>query len=410
MKISTLLKREPFKKIFEKTLSNFLTNYFNTEFKIVHLSLTELIYKKKRDQQNWFCNPLINSIFVKDINPESFRSINGEYNKNPSKPLKSILQTIYLRLSQTYPFSVFFSRYVIRISPPLKNSKSKLIIGGNNKIRLIDIKNNKVFVILKDGFHPDYINREIFIRDNFSYIPTSTILERNINQNWYSEEYIEGLPPNRLSASEERFILNEANKNIHQLLRETEEKSYFKGYVLKILNQIKDNLISSSNIFKKEKDSIEEILNSLKSILDKKSDHIIHLGLTHGDYHQGNILYNTSSKKYWIMDWEHSEIRQSSYDLFILLLGSRVDKGYSSRFMKLLDKEVGDFNNEIAKNWPYSSWNNDEHRIVKLLIFLLEDLAFQIREKSNPIFIDGAGLIRPKIAEYNKIIKDLENY
>ena len=78
--------------------------------------------------------------------------------------------------------------------------------------------------------------------------------------------------------------------------------------------------------------------------------------------------------------------------------------------MKLLDKEVGDFNNEIAKNWPYSSWNNDEHRIVKLLIFLLEDLAFQIREKSNPIFIDGAGLIRPKIAEYNKIIKDLENY
>ena len=56
------------------------------------------------------------------------------------------------------------SKYVIEVSPPIKDAENKLIIGGNTKIRLIDITNRKVYVILKNGFNKKYMVKEKYVR------------------------------------------------------------------------------------------------------------------------------------------------------------------------------------------------------------------------------------------------------
>ena len=78
MKISTLLEREPFVKIFEKTLASFLTARTGSLHTVEWLD-SDVVNKSLHKYQNWYCNPLINSVFVKGVDRTVFDSINGEY-------------------------------------------------------------------------------------------------------------------------------------------------------------------------------------------------------------------------------------------------------------------------------------------------------------------------------------------
>ena len=195
MKISTLLEREPFDKIFEKTMASFFSDFTNHPHKVKW-------YPKNHNNQNtasiqqWYCNPLINSIFVKDANSDVFNSISGEYSHNPLKPWRSSIQKLYLSLSQHQMTSPLMSKYVIEVSPPIKDAKNKLIVGGNTKIRLIDIANRKVYVILKNGFDKKYLEKEIYVRTNFIFLPIPKIYTYGSNDLWYCEEYVSGKSPN----------------------------------------------------------------------------------------------------------------------------------------------------------------------------------------------------------------------
>ena len=162
MKISVLLKREPFDKIFETTLSSFLKDILKNHIQFRGVIKNQISNKLKYSQK-WLCNPLLNSIFVKGVSQSVFDSINGEYKINPMKPWRSIFQRIYLLLSQNRITAPIFSNYEIYISPPLDDSNNKLIIGGNTKLRIIDVSESKVYVILKEGFDKDMIDRKYML-------------------------------------------------------------------------------------------------------------------------------------------------------------------------------------------------------------------------------------------------------
>ena len=159
MKISLLMEREPFNKIFEDTFASFLYDFTNCPHKVKWYP-KNYNNQKTATMQQWYCNPLINSIFVKDANSDVFNSISGEYAHNTLKPWRSLIQRFYLSLSQHQMTSPLLSKYVIEVSPPIKDAKNKLIIGGNTKIRLINRANRKVYVILKNGFDKKCRRRE----------------------------------------------------------------------------------------------------------------------------------------------------------------------------------------------------------------------------------------------------------
>ena len=404
MKISTLLNREPFPKLFEKTMILFLDDFYglNHSVKWSNKFNSAEFFEKS---QFWYCNPAINSVFVKNANPTIFNSINGEYSYNPLRPWRSLLQKIYLFFSQKKLTSVLLASHKIYISPPIDDSKNKLIIGGNTKIRLIDISQKKVYVILKDGFDKKYINKEIYVRNNFPYLPIPKITELGNNNLWYCEEYVIGTPPNRILINKRNTIITSAVQDIHKMLNETKKDISINKYVSTLNEQI--NLQLKSPVFAGTdvKKKILNISNIITEFIIKDPQEFITTAYCHGDLHEGNILSN--GEKYWILDWENSGQNQICYDLFLLLIGSRIEKILKINFFKILNNDLDDEQLKLINNWPEVNLSKINTRKVYLIIFLLEDLIFHIDEKNNQVFYKAPLTLSNRCSEIQLILDEI---
>ena len=407
MKISVLKTREPFDKIFIKTIKYFLKDFYKKSFEV---ELSSKFSKKNFNDnyQNWYCNPLINSIFLKNANPDIFLSINGEYKYNPSKPIRTLFQKIYLKLSQTKYFNVFLSSYSFKISPVIKSGKNKLIIGGNKKIRLIDIENKKVFVVLKQGFNKRYINREIFIRENFQFLSVPKLLINKNNNFWYAEEYVSGIPPNRLSRTRHKIILNKVISEIILLRDETKKTITVKKYLIDLNSKINYDLQKNIIFSQTKKNKLKSIINSLNQTINTCVEQKIFTSICHGDFHLGNIL--TDKNKYWLIDWENSCIRNFAYDLVIYLLRSRNDKKYALDILRIIKGDFEEEELDVINNWPEIFDEKLKIKKIYILIFLIEDLHFYIEENNNDLFYKNPNILNKRINEYDKILAYLSQH
>lgn len=399
MKISYLIEREPFDKIFEETFSSFLDDH-NKRSHYVKWYPKNHTYKNTDSIQRWYCNPLINSIFVKNVNPAVFSSISGEYAHNPYKPWWSLIQRAYLFLSQFNLTSSFLSKYVILVSPPIEEARNKLIIGGNTKIRMIDIAHRKVYVILKKGFDKKYVQRELYVRSNFTYIPIPKIHTHGSNGLWYSEEYISGISPDRMRGDCGQGILMEAIHHIHKMLNETKKTVSLLDYMGLLQKKIIEGIDQNSQIDTSFKKKIAALASTFVLLLKRYDGHVVTRAYCHGDFQQGNIISN--GEKSWILDWEYSGQKQIGYDLFVLLLKSRVSGGFSNRFLLWLNNEIDHDQMELINNWPEIKWNTKHFREIYLFLFLLEELVFHLEENNNDLFYgESKGLT----AYYKELIK-----
>ena len=404
MKISELLKREPFDKIFEETLASFLSDYLNYPHN-VSWKKKELFTSRKKSVQRWLCNPLINSIFVVGANKNIFNSINGEYANNLLRPWLSKIQRLYLSLSQNKFTSPILSKYVINISPPIKNPKNKLIIGGNTKIRFIDLVEERVYVVLKKGFDKKYIDKELYARDNFKYLDIPKIYDTGNKAIWYSEEYITGVSPNRLDFNTGLKSLNKAVNGIHRMLNSTKFDQCLSEYLLKLEKRVFDGLKQIKYLDKKEK--IIDLVKKLSIELKKYSDNTISIAYCHGDFHQGNIL--SGGDRNWILDWENSGQKQIGYDLLILLIQSRISNGFFLRFSKLINNEFDSFQWKLINNWPNFNWQIKESKKISLLLFLFEEIDFHVKENMNPMLYNNPKIFNEQYIEWEKCFNSIIN-
>lgn len=402
MKIKDLILRENFQCIFEITLESFLLSHTGRKHTV---KWYDKKVKELQSNQLWFCNPLINSIFVKKFNPDIFSSINGEYSYNPARPFKSLFQKFYLKISQSSIVGLPLARSNITISPPLENAENKLIIGGNNKIRILDITERKVFVILKSGFNKEYLMQDRFVKEKFPYISTPKIIDHGIDDQWFSEEYVLGKPPNRFEDLLGKSILKEAINNLNMLLRNTREEIDLVEYKENLINKIKNCINQLHYIEQPTKNEMNQIIERLSLLLRDSVEKKIALAYCHGDFHQGNIL--SDAKNFWIVDWEHSGKKQIAYDLFIYLLDRRNEEGFSKRFSVIYDSKLNAFQKDIIKNWPGLNWDNKVQRNIYLYLFLLEDLLFYLKENTNDKIYENKGIFETRISEYKKILEYL---
>ncbi len=404
MKISTLLKREPFAEIFEKTLTSFLSSWIGTTHKVIWEK--RIGYGQNlRSQQKWYCNPLINSVFVKGVNKDVFEPINGEYTANPTKPWRSMIQKIYVTLSQSKLTSLILSKYVVKISPHVPFAENKLIIGGNTKLRLLDVAEKKVFVLLKDGFDKSYIERDFYVRKNFPYLPIPKIIDSGSDGTWFCEELVSGVPPNRLDRAYKEEKLLQAVNCIHQMLIETKRDVILSKYIEALTRRIYEGISQIQHMKKDVKSDLKDITLKLVSLLHGYEDHVFTVAYCHGDFHQGNVLANKDS--FWILDWEYSGEKQIGYDLLVLLIESRIEKGFAERFLKIVKNQFDNLQNSLIDNWPELDRENGSIKKVNLVVFLLEDLLFHLNESKNDLFFSNSEILKLRRDELKKIVDNL---
>ena len=283
------------------------------------------------------------------------------------------------------------SKYRVSISPPIENAKTKLIIGGNTKIRVIDIVNRTVYVILKSGFDESFLEKDIYVRSNFPYLPMPKVYEHGGNGLWYREEYVSGVSPNRMKKEKSRLVLLQSIKHIHRMLCESKRKEVVMDYALALHGRILSGLNSLSYLDENLKKGVLAISLALIRQLEQYAHYSIDIAYCHGDFHQGNIL--SSKDNFWILDWEHSGYRQIGYDLFVLLLESRMESQYASRFSRFFDSQWIEGQKYLMKGWPGLDGGEKLFQEMYLAIFLLEEISFQVDEKNNRIFFRDSNVL-----------------
>jgi hypothetical protein len=382
MKISLLLDREPFDKIFEETLASFLYDITNCPH-YVNWCPKSHNKQSQKPAQIWYCNPLINSIFVKGVNPAVFDSINGEYSHNPLRPWRSLIQKLYLRLSQYNKTALLMAKYIIEVSPPIEDAKNKMIIGGNTKIRMIDIPGNKVYVILKNGFDKKYLAREVFIRENYQFLPVPKIILKGNDDLWYAEEYISGISPDRMRYEDGLQSLISSIESMRRVIEDTKKIVTLNDYVQSIVIKINTTIeafMSDNNYSIKQ---VQDVASALIHYLNQYSNCFVITSFCHGDFQAGNIICD--GKKSWIIDWEHSGRKQFVHDLYVMQLKSRIKDGFNQRFLEYF-QEGPNMRQKVLNNyWPDLQSENQIELHVSMVLFLLEELDFHLEElKSIP--------------------------
>jgi thiamine kinase-like enzyme len=189
------------------------------------------------------------------------------------------------------------------------------------------------------------------------------------------------------------------------MLNQTKQDISFSKYVFTLKKRINKGIERISYIDKDVKASINYFTSTLDKYLDKYSDQKITVAHCHGDFHQGNILSN--GKDYWILDWENSGQKQIGYDLFILLLESRIENGFSNRFLKLLNNQLDSDQQQLIKNWPEVEWEASTLKERDLILFLFEELAFYINENSNILFKKNPRALSTRINCFKEIFDSL---
>jgi hypothetical protein len=408
MKISLLLKREPFTKILEETLSAFLSEYYGAHYTVKWFTK----YQRRNivsnsTGQRWLCNPLINSIYVEGAKDVPFDTIKHEYAINPIKPWRSLSQKLYIYLATKTKLGSVLAPYFLSISPGINNSSQMLIIGGNNKIRIIDGISKTVFVVLKRGFDKKYLEREIEIRRNFSYLPILPVIREGKTQ-WYSEKMIYGISPDRLSNDLGNQVLIDTSHKIHRLLTDTVQEEELRIYTSRTVSRISAKLENIKQICARKKRNILQATQTLVNELEKdanfKTD-TIYTARTHGDFQAGNILYD--GEKAWILDWEFSRRRQIGNDVFVLILISRNPTGFGRRFLDLLNNTPEGINKQLLNNWPFLNWENHNARRISLIVYLLEEIDFLLGENENPLFFGETLGLSPFMNELKQILRIL---
>lgn len=414
MRISLLLEREPFPGILEDTLKH----YWSETLSQVHaVSWSRSVLPRigrERGQQAWFVNTYLNSIFLPSARPGVFEPIRAEFSHSLAA-WRRPLQKAYVRAALTPPGSSVLSQAVLLVSPPIPRAEYLLIISGNHKIRVVEPLARRCTTILKAGFPRQYMEAELESRllAGRLNLPVPLVEVVADDRTWYREQYVCGVPLNRLrdpdQASASRGVaLSAVRKLVEATLSSAGVSEYLYGLRESVGRYIGEiGLLSSYQ--KTKLNLLTDRLYREAGGSSRSKGQRVWISRTHGDFQPGNILLEDG--RTWLVDWEYSAERQAPYDLLTLLCGARQPHGLAERLWNF-ERNPHPLAIRIPPDWPGWDVRDQQARHRLIGIFLLEELCFHLRENRNPLFHRlGRGLrsIQAEIARWLKIAGTVPN-
>lgn len=387
MRISILLQREPFGKIIEETLSKFLSVFFGNPYIVEWHENTS---PQSTAKQFWLCNIYLNAIFVPKVKTSVLLPLRLELGYSRVW-YRRPFQYIYSELAGRRVTSRVLAQRSLCVTPPVDHSDERVFVGGNHKVRLLDNFQGMVHSVLKAGFDPQYLQREVEAR-GMAYqlgLPVPRLTYVDTENFWFSEQMTVGTPANRLK---DRLLRRRsytcAAKSLEPFLRETTQVVRLGNYTQTLVQRISHFGHANTLLSSEDREVIFRVTYALMDRLKELSalDLEWALARTHGDFQPANMLVD--QEKVWLIDWEYSAQRQSTYDWLVFGLNSRFPHGLADRLQTFVKKGTlsvisGEF------------WKDERSRHVSSLVFCLEEMLLYLEENSNPRFfrLSGALLI-----------------
>ena len=339
MKLNILLKREPFEFIFKKTVESYLKAKFNWNGEIK-------VENKLRSRSSFLLNSYLNIIFPSNISESSLKIFINEhlYDKNL---FKRILRKIYLYFSISIHTRYFFSSRILSLTKYKKRFDEFVFLGGNNSIKIIDLKNKNCIVLKKYEFDPKFFNQALDIRILYSHLIGNTITDYDKNDYWYKELLLEGIPLDRQRSDlYSARALNIAKENMKQIYKVSTRYYKFEPYINNIIKKINQEINNLNNNYKNNfRNNLFEFVDVIRKYLITQNYKKLYIPIatSHGDFNKGNIVFSRSKNYVNIIDWEYSDKRVIWYDSFYLALNASNPYGISKRINNLKKYKNDDF-------------------------------------------------------------------
>jgi hypothetical protein len=381
MRISVLLKREPFGQILENTLVRYFENRYGRSHSIKWFA-SRPAKTVSPNTQIWWCNPYLNSIFLSKVSKQVIKPILLEYSRSQvwwRRPF----QYLYVHLALHRPFNEMLCSGGITLSSGLHNARNLLILGGNHHLRILDWASKTCAVILKNGENPDFMKNEVSIRVANSFLPCPQITEIADDSSWYVEQLIFGTPVNRLkNVVESENAVNKIIPDLMKLYEKSLEIVDMDWYAKSIRDRILSRIPAISRLNNVIADDVLNIAKALLRLIGRRPMAKIPVVQCHGDFHPANILKD--GERAWLIDWEYSCQRQLAYDSLVYGLSSRFPEGLSQRISQTVRTEK---NSDPFDFKPFSDGISKYacNYTEKMGLFLLEELDLLVMENSNPL-------------------------
>jgi len=397
MKIELLLEREPFWEILFSTLDAY---YQNIDGKKRSFQLRNKKIKDLFNGNIFLVNSKLNIIFNPHVDKNIFSQTKKEFSYHPNR-LKRWMQTTYVNLATTFPFSIVFADHILEISPLIPHSDNILILGGNNRLRIIDLESNSMIVILKDGFDRYFLDNEVLLRENLLNLDIPKFISSDSSNSFFTEEIISGTPINRLhdNQSSEK-ALEQAILNLQKMYNQTIETITLSQYTSQLQNEV-DELVSN-NVFSSMENRVRKVCEQLFSF--KQNDSVVNLAMTHGDFQVANILLDKNN--IWLIDWENAKKRSVNYDALTFVLNARMLDQFYSTFLMFSQQGKKDQYDLFKKHLSHL---DDNDRGPMLRVFLIENLIFALQQNNNESFYSFDNYLVDYLEILEKIVKDMHS-
>lgn len=301
MKISFMLKREDFYKINRTTLEKY--------------------YQNSATEKRLYIYPELNAIVTARPSKTVRQYLYTEFRVNGS-----FLKRLLVRLYATVLLNSggLLAAKSLRIKTDA--DKDTLIYPCNKKYRIFDFKNNRVSVVVKDGFPKENLTSEVtFRRENQAeFIPGLL----SGDENGYTEAIIDGCPVartgQRVTALSERAFAVWGDY-ILPYTRQIPGPEYA-DMLLKRIEQLKRCLQEMNKPV--DYRALDTRCADLVKVLQSERDSVP-VSLSHGDLQPGNIWVENATDKLYIIDWETCENRSIWYDAAVLYEGLRRSDGFA---------------------------------------------------------------------------------
>lgn len=359
MGFQALLTREDYYGILKDTLQRYYSQRYGNGI--------EVGYESKLGAAELIMNPRLGMIF-KPYPPRKPRKyLYRSYNIR-GNVVKNIAAKAFVFLS-THSRSLFTMPRKLYIYPAEMIKMDTMICYLNRSIRIFDFGEGKTVSIQKETFTSKFFQNQLQFRKdkNYEYIPPITAY----GDNWFEENILEGKSLARETAKE-RFAAGEhhALSSILELANETRELSNSKAYILEIIENCRQYLISAKSI--KGISTFNDAryyLELLNSVLQQVPA-MLPLAESHGDLQAGNIWLE--GEKAWIIDWETHAKRSIWFDVTTLVFGTRYYGGIRTLTSKLKEEGL----KETMLHGQQCDWNVRS----MVALFLLEDLLFYLED------------------------------
>ncbi len=388
MRISLLLRREPFGTILERTLTSFFEEQNGYPYIVRWYSgRPDMETVQVCKQQSWLCNIYLNAIFVPEADRRVFDPVWREFAHSIVR-WRQPLQRAYVELATSPLCAGWLAQAGLGIAPYISGAEDLLIIAGNHKIRLLDRRHKITYGILKNGFPPDFIEREITARQLAAKLGMAVPEFKAIGpkHTWFSECYVSATPINRLADQNEiSWTLQNAAANLQRLYEHTMREAFVDEYVDALAERAQTLIGENQLLIPDRKTSLLKTVDNLLFQI-----HLLRLTvggrittiLCHGDLQPANILVNDDGM--WLIDWEYADRRQIGYDRLVFSLRSRCSAGLTKRILEfVIQGRCGEGKFLLPLAVP---GNSRLARQQLVTVFLLEELVLSLQENANPLF------------------------